>query len=103
MNKFKGSFQNEYYHDGEVGDLAIPEKNVIASTCEDSYIYLWDMKKNEQIKKIKAHDKVIETIIFQEPNRILTASDDCDIKIWSYPTFALEKVIHNAHQDVIVK
>ena len=64
MKKFKGSLQNEYYHDGEVGDLAIQEKNVIASTCEDRHIYLWDMKKNEQIKKIEAHDKVIGTIIF---------------------------------------
>ena len=42
MKKFKGSLQNEYRHKGVVADLAIPEKNVIASVGDDIHIYLWD-------------------------------------------------------------
>ena len=79
-------------HNGEVCSLKINpvEKNLFASGGNDNLVFIWDIKKDKPISKIKGHKGAVKAISWcpWKNNTIATGggNNDRTIKIWGQNT-----------------
>nr|XP_056716374.1 F-box/WD repeat-containing protein 5 [Euleptes europaea] len=61
-------------------------RDFVASGAEDRHGYIWDRHYNICLAKLQ-HDDVVNSVAFSpvEQELLLTASDDCTIKVWRSP------------------
>ncbi|XP_048368445.1 F-box/WD repeat-containing protein 5 [Sphaerodactylus townsendi] len=61
-------------------------RDFVASGAEDRHGYIWDRHYNICLAKLQ-HDDVVNSVAFSpvEQELLLTASDDCTVKVWRSP------------------
>ena len=60
---------------------------LLASCDESGYIFIWQMPQGNLLRKIKAHDDLIQDVSFAEDNHtLISGSLDKKIKLWDVET-----------------
>lgn len=64
-----------------------PNGRFIASTSDDSNIYLWDAKTGEKVRTFKGHSEVVMGIAFNaEGTQLLSGGSDSTARVWDVET-----------------
>ncbi|MBI5715402.1 MAG: WD40 repeat domain-containing protein [Chloroflexi bacterium] len=89
-------------HDDWVFNLALsPDGTTLATAGKDNFVYLWDIKTQKQIAKLK-HTDWVNGVAFSADGKLLAAgTHDAVLTIWD--TAAQKKIfeINEAHDSVI--
>lgn len=80
--------------------IPLPEKEVIASCSGDGRIIIWDYESAESLRRIRAHKDQINQIVAYKETKIISASDDCTVKMWDWKTGEMDRQLVNIQNPV---
>eukprot|EP00747_Dinoflagellata_sp_TGD_P187248 gnl/TRDRNA2_/TRDRNA2_44803_c0_seq1.p1 gnl/TRDRNA2_/TRDRNA2_44803_c0~~gnl/TRDRNA2_/TRDRNA2_44803_c0_seq1.p1 ORF type:complete len:496 (+),score=98.38 gnl/TRDRNA2_/TRDRNA2_44803_c0_seq1:86-1573(+) len=72
-----------------------PRGYQLATAADDHGVRIWDLRKRRCVQNLLAHNKLISEVSFEkgEGRLMLTASYDCQIKLWSTTDWRVVKVL----------
>ncbi len=90
--KCKDTFEE---HDGSVVELIVIDSNHIASGSKDRTVKVWDLAKGKS-KTLEGHTRTVNKLIYiPEIKRLVSASLDETLRVWSIDSKTCLKVIQN--------
>ena len=61
-----------------------PDSNLLVGGRNDHQIILWDVKQQQEIRRLQGHENKIYTVVFHPQRKIIaTGSEDKTIKLWN--------------------
>ena len=70
--------------------------------CEDSYIYIWNKEKGDQLARLEGHNSIVSAVDWSptEPYLFASVSDDQTIRLWGLEEMEQADVITDNRQIV---
>lgn len=85
IRKFQGVTQGFYTIHSCFGGL---NEDFLSSGSEDHKVYIWHQRKERPIAVLEGHSRTVNCVHWnpQLPSMLVTASDDCTVRIWGPAT-----------------
>jgi serine/threonine protein kinase len=77
------------------------DSEIVLFASSDNCIYLWDFKKEQNIRRLAGHDKCVTSAVFSpDGRRVLSGSADRTVRVWDVDT-GREVHRYADHADVV--